>query len=54
MTLSHERIRHFLVWNLDGKLDRLTVFDNDADALRAYEAAERDLEAGEQLRASRC
>lgn len=47
MTLSHERIRHFLVWKVNDKLDRISVFDNDAEAVKAYEAAERALEPGE-------
>lgn len=43
-----ETIRQFLVWNLDGKLDRISVFDNDQDAINAYNAAEIDLKPGER------
>lgn len=44
-----DEIRHFLVWNLNGRFDRVVAYDNDHEAVLNYELAEDALEDGETV-----
>lgn len=47
-TQSDSELRHFIVWRYHGKLDRVVVFDDSAQAVREYEVAESVLGNGEE------